>query len=442
LITIFLISFFVGIACAVNSSPLEEQWNVTFHEKDDDFISSVIDSGSGGYVLAGTMGYSASSANGDGFLYEVDSDGDLVWSTYFGGDQDDYFSVVLEDGEQDYLIIGNTVSTDSGKRDALIINVDSEGNEIWNRTVYEDSSIINSAQRTSDGNLILAGMRAPLITAGGNLVALLIKIDSEGNELWAKSFGPGWIRTYDSFSSVQETPEGGFIMAGVTNSFSSSNMEDGWLVKADSEGNEVWNRSFGDVDIDMLNSVTLCSDGGYIAVGKSKPYGQSLFNAWIIKTDEDGNLLWEKRHFDGSDSYSNSIIEVSDGNYVIAGSIGSVSEGSVQASFGVDNYQGFLLKVDGNGEEVWSHIFEGYSDSAFITVIESSGSYIVGGFMTPEGMSESDSLLVVLNDPVLQEEKVTNDGAYALDSEEQSPLSFTIMLACLGVAFVATRRRL
>ncbi|WMW23965.1 hypothetical protein RE474_07590 [Methanolobus sediminis] len=438
--------FSIGTACAANNSPLEEQWNITFHEDEDDHITSIITSVSGGYIVSGTLGYSVSSANGDGFLYEVGSDGNIVWSTYFGGDQDDYFTAVVEDGEGDYLALGNTASTGSGKRDALMVKVDSNGNEVWDRTFYEDSSIISSAQKTSDGNLILAGMRAPLITAGGNLMGLLIKVDPEGNELWSKTFGPGWIRKYDYFNTVQETPEGEFIMAGLTTSFSSSNMEDGWLVKADSEGNELWNKSFGDVDLDMLNSVTSCSDGGYITVGKSKPYGQSLFNAWAVKTDKDGNLLWEKRYFEGSESFSNSIIEVPDGNYVIVGSVGNIHEGSVKASFGVDNYQGFLMKIDENGDEVWSYIYEGYSDSAFNTVIESNGNYVAGGSMIPDGTDSSDSLLIVFNDPELQKYESTEDEVTEESSspttEEQSPLSFTVTLVSIGLSFIALKRRL
>jgi hypothetical protein len=431
-----------GIA---NSSPLEEKWNVSFYEKNDNFILSIIDLGSKGFIVAGSHGHSASSANSDGFLYGVSPHGDLVWRTYFGGDQSESFSEVLENGEQDYLAIGSTASSGSGRRDALIVKVDSNGSQLWNRTLYQESCIISSAQRTSDGNLVLAGIRAPLITAGGNLTALLIKADSEGNEIWAKNFGSGWIRKYDSFSSVQETPEGGFIMAGITTSFSSSKMGDGWMVKVDSKGNEMWNRSFGDVDIDMFNSVSLCADGGYIAAGKSKPYGKSLFNAWMVKTDTDGNLLWEKRYLEGSDSSLSSIVQTPDGNYIVAGSTGKVPNGSIQASFGVDNYQGFLMKIDDDGEEIWSYVFDTYSSSVFNTVIESNGCYVVGGSVTSKSSGESDALLVLFEDTQLINEMKKESIELKISDqskEEKSPISFTITLAGLGLAFIMTRRRL
>lgn len=442
---LLMLYFFMIVIGVASCSPLEEKWNVTFYEKNDNSIYSVIDLGLKGFIVAGSHGQSASSINSDGFLYEVSPDGDLMWRTYFGGDQSDSFSEVLLDGEHNYIAIGSTASTGSGKRDALIVKVNSNGDQLWNRTLYSESCIISSAQRTSDGNLVLAGIRAPLITAGGNLMALLIKADSEGNELWAKNFGSGWIRKYDSFSSVQETPDGGFIMAGITTSFSSSNMGDGWMVKVDSEGNEMWNRSFGDVDIDMLNSVSLCADGGYIAVGKSKPYGESLFNAWIVKTDKDGNLLWEKRYLEGSDSSLNSIIQSSDGDFIVAGSAGKVPNGSIQASFGVDNYQGMLMKIDGDGEEIWSYVFDNYSSSTFNTVIESNGCYVVGGSATPESSGDSDALLAIFEDTEMinemqrkSAELKTSDQAI----EEESPLSFTITLSGLGLAFIFARRRL
>jgi hypothetical protein len=424
-------------AAASNSNTLEEQWNLTFYEKDDNFVSCVADSNSGGYIAAGGMGVSAINTDNDAFLYEISQDGALVWATVFGGDQQDSFTTVLNNGEQGYVAIGNTASFGPISTSAWMVQVDNNGNEIWNRTFLQNHvTIVYSGQKTSERGFILAGLRS----YPENPVALIIKTDSEGNEQWSKTFGSGRLYIYDYFKSVQETPEGDFVMAGSTVSYSRGNMEDGWLVKVDSAGNELWNQSFGDIDIDGLDSVVVCSDGGYIVAGRSKLYGEPLFNAWMLKTDTDGKLLWEKRYFEGSDSYFSSIIEAPDGNYVIAGSVGNVPDGSVQASFGVDHYQGFLIKIDENGDEIWSHIYDGYSDSAFSAVTEFNGNYAVAGSMIPEGTDESDSLLVVFDD--VDAEGFVETGMPEESSEEKSPLSFTVTLISIGISFIALKRHL
>ena len=141
-------------------------------------------------------------------------------------------------------------------------------------------------------------------------------------------------------------------------------MFDGWLVKTDSEGNELWNQSFGDIDEDLFVSVLPSYDGGYIAIGKSRPYGHPFFNAWAVKTDKDGNTLWEKRYCEDSDSSFTSIVKTPDEKYIAVGSIGSVPDGSVKTTFGVDHYDGLIIKFDDNGTEVWNQTFDSYDSSS------------------------------------------------------------------------------
>lgn len=439
--TLLLSSLFTGIVTASDTGPLEEQWNLTFNEKDGDYGASVIGSNSGAYIVAGSKGLSAISTDYDAFLYEIDKDGNLVWSKDFGGDQQDQFSKVIDIGEDGYIAIGETISFSSGTRSAWMVKVDNNGNELWNKTIEPSSSIIlSSGQKTSDGNLILAGMRAPPITASGNLVAVIIKTDPEGNILWSKDFGLGTVRTFDYFDSVKETPEGDFIMAGTTRSFSSGNVEDGWLVKVDPNGNELWNRSFGDFDLDFLSSVTVSKDGGYIAVGSSRPYGAALFNAWAVKTDSEGNLLWEQRYFEGFDSSFYSIMQTSDGNYIVSGSMGSIPNGSVEATFSVDGYDGVLLKINENGDKLWSQTFDSYYSSSFNSIAGSDGNYVTAGATVIDDGDTYDTLVVRFNDPTIEGQISSEDDSSDKSNEEDSPLSFLVTLVCLGSAFIYAKK--
>ncbi len=436
---LLLIYFITGVAYASTNGPLEEQWNMTFYEEDDNYILCVVPADSDSYIAVGIMGISALNTDNDAFLYKLDSDGNLIWESIFGGDNMDWFKTILVTDENEYVATGFTISFSPSIGSAWMVKTDNDGNEIGNRTyISNSSSIINSGVVTSDGGYVLVGRKAYPGFPG----SIVIKTDSEGNEQWIKKFGLGGFYSYDYFTSIKEVPGEGFIMAGDTTSFSSGNLEDGWLLKIDENGNELWNHSFGDLDLDGLKSVVVSSDGGYIAVGKTKLYGESLFNAWIIKTDSDGNLLWEKRYFEGYDSSLNSIIATNDGNYIAVGSVGNVPDGSVKASFGVDKYEGLLLKVDDNGTEIWNQTFDSYYSSTFNSIACSSESYIVAGETKSYEVNEKDGLIVLYSDPEMLIEDVTEDETSSQITAEKSPLPFTVTLFSIALSFIALKRRL
>ena len=135
--------------------------------------------------------------------------------------------------------------------------------ETWNRTFtayrnYDDTSY--AVQQTADGGYILAGV---VQYSSKNSDALLVKTSSSGEQTWAKTFGGD---SHDQAYAVQQTTDGGYILAGIT--FSPGNgLSDAWLVKTDSEGNELWDRTFGHSDQDWAYAVQQTTDGGYILAG-------------------------------------------------------------------------------------------------------------------------------------------------------------------------------
>ena len=142
----------------------------------------------------------------------------------------------------------------------------------------------------------------------------MIKTDSNGNMVWSKTFGGS---DDDWAWAVQQTSDGGYIIAGYTESYGSGG-SDVWLIKTDSNGNMVWSKTFGGSDIDYAESVQQTSDGGYIIAGVTAwSYGSG--DVWLIKTDSNGNIEWSKT-FGGSDyDEAYSVQQTSDGGYIIAG---------------------------------------------------------------------------------------------------------------------------
>ena len=320
-------------AVKVLMSPLIEEWNRTFGGAYDDGAWSVQQTTDGGYILAGTWSYDADLYYF--WLVKADSDGNEQWNKTFGGCTDHYVYgyllytfekiAVQQTTDGGYILAASTRSYGAVGRDFWLVKADPEGNEQWNKTFhgnYCDSyDIANSVQQTSDGGYILAGDTKSLNADDNDF--WLVKTDPDGNEQWNKTFGG----PYDDFAySVQQTPNGGYILAGQTISFGAGGY-DFWLVKTDPDGNERWNKTFGGTYHDVARSVQQTSDGGYILTGHTISYGAGNGDFWLVKTDSDGNKQWDKP-FGGTDrDWAHSVQQTSDGGYILAGYTNSYGAG-------------------------------------------------------------------------------------------------------------------
>jgi len=239
--------------------------------------------------------------------------------------------------------------------------------EQWDKT-YGGASYdeVHSVQQTSDGGYILAGQTHSY--GAGGYDAWLIKTDANGNELWDKTFGG---TDEDAAWSVQQTPDGGYILAGYTGS-EGAGSPDAWLIKTDANGNELWDKTFGGTDEDFVWSVDLTSDGGYILAGETWLYGAGRSDAWLIKTDANGNKLWNNTFGGASNDHGYSVQQTSDGGYILAGDTFSYGAGRTDA---------WLIKTDANGNKLWDNTFGGASNDYGYSVQQTSdGGYIFTGY--------------------------------------------------------------
>ncbi len=289
-----------------------QQWNRTFGGGEEDGAKSVHQTYDDGYIFAGfTASYGAGDY--DAWLIKVDQDGNLQWNKTFGGKGYDSASSVYQTSDGGYILAGGTESYGAGKRDAWLIKTDSKGNQQWEKTfggIYED--LVWSVQHASDDGYILAGETE---LEDGNYDAWLIKIDANGNLQWKNSFGG---ELSDEAISVQQTSGGGYIFIGETESYGAGKRNI-WLVKTDENGNEQWNNTFGGAGYDEAGSVYQTSKGNYIIAGSTESYGAGGYDAWLINTDINGNLQWSKTFGGTGDEGADSVQQISDGGYILAG---------------------------------------------------------------------------------------------------------------------------
>lgn len=267
---------------------------------------------------------------------------------------------------------------------------DAAPSEQWNRTFGgTQPDYAESVQQTSDGGFILAGTT----TSYGTPVCdfWLIKTDANGIEQWNRTFGEKWepAMAGDGAYSVVQTSDGGYILAGSTTSYGSGS-SDAWLIKVDSHGNEQWNRTFGWESRDDAYSVSQTSDGGYLMVGCIRsydPYG----DAWLIKTDANGKEQWSKTFGGKYADVAYSGHQTRDGGYILIGKTGS---------YGVGYFDAWLIKTDANGKERWNRTFGGtegnyaYADTACAGHQTRDGGYILAGKTGSYGAGYFDAWLI------------------------------------------------
>jgi len=295
-------------------------WDKTFGGADDDAAYSVQETVDGGYIIAGYTGsYGAGEA--DAWLIKVNAFGDKEWDKTFGGAYDDY-AVSVQQLSHGYIVAGSTNSYGAGGPDVWLIKVNASGDTVWTRTFGgARNDRANSVQQTADGGYIIAGYTDSY--GAGSSDCWLIKANGSGDKEWTKTFGGSDV---DAAYSVQETVDGGYIIAGYTNSYGAGS-GDCWLIRVNASGDKEWAKTFGGPNNDAANSVQQTADGGYIIAGYTGSYGAGSLDYWLIKVNASGDKEWD-RTFGGADyDAARSVQQTADGGYIIAGCSRSHSEG-------------------------------------------------------------------------------------------------------------------
>lgn len=289
----------------------------------------------------------------------------IIWSNYFGS-YDGAGYAVKQTTDGGYIIAGYIETATLLNTDVYLIKTDSDGNQTWERTYggsYVDFGY--SVQQTTDGGYVVAGSIRPssLIPAQ----VYLIKTDANGDTLWTRTFGGNYT---DEGRCVQQTADGGYIIAGYAQSSSSINSSDVYLVKTDSAGNQVWQRTFGGTAQDYGYSVQQTADGGYIIAGSTKSFNLVVSNVYLIKTDAEGNLIWQHDFGGISQDEGYSVLQTTDGGYIVAGYTESYG-------YGGDVY---LIKIDAAGNLSWQRTFGGSGvDCAYSVQQTTDGGLIIAG---------------------------------------------------------------
>jgi hypothetical protein len=237
---------------------------------------------------------------------------------------------------------------------------------IWTRIIGGDLNDYGySVEQTNDGGFIIAGCTNSF--GAGFDDCYIIKTDESGNITWSKTYGGSETeRAY----CVQQTQDNGYIVAGHTCSFGAGQC-DVWLLKLNANGDTAWTKTYGGSNYDFSKSVMQLSDGGYIIAGHTGSYGAGSYDFYLIRTEASGEVIWENAYGGSQWDMAWSVDTTAEGGFITTG---------WTESFGAGGEDVYVVKTDADGDTLWTKVLGGTGDDDGREVqLTSDGGYIIVG---------------------------------------------------------------
>ena len=341
----------------------------------------------------------------------------IEWEKIYGSKMVDWGRCVQQTSDGGFIMTGaydrNVYSPWWGY--VYLLKTDSDGNFSWDKKygIYQYDNLGQYVQETSDGGYIIAGYTGYTYHTD----AFVLKTDSLGNLTWSRILGK--FDEPDNSLSVQETSDGGYILTGWTGSYGAGS-SDVWLVKLGSDGEDEWNKTFGGSALDGGDSVKETLDGGFIITGRSDSFcSGGNGDAWLVKTDMYGNELWNRSYGGHYLDYGKSVLQTSDSGYIFCGST---------SSFGAGSHDAWLVRTDMFGNELWNKTFGSSAwDQANSVVETSDGGYFLTGDYTDPFQGDLEMYLLKTdykgneewNYTIEHESRgVTDSGSYGIQTSD------------------------
>ncbi len=381
--TVLILFFALTIISSVLAQ--EIQWTQTYGGPDQDGGESMVLTSNGGIVIAG---FKSSNNLKDILIMKADASGNEIWSRTYNLGLNDWGRSLKQTQDGGFIIAGMT-EVNPQTFDPFLIKTDSTGIMQWQKQYdygFGDDDRGHAVWQTSDGGYIIAGQTWLMHGSFGNYDMYVIKTDMNGNVQWKKVFyreNEGG----DVALAVQQLSDSGFIIGGFTQSSSWAS----YIIRTDSLGNAIWSNIYEGSWQSECYDIQATPDGGFILTGTETSF-QTDSDLLIIKLDANGNLIWKKIYGTVDAEQGESIQQLQDGGYIIAG----------MSSHGAGGYDMYVVKTNSTGDSLWSSTIGGFSDDrAFSVASVQAGSYLVTGWAWSYGQGLGDVYLVKLLDSVV-----------------------------------------
>ncbi len=378
---------------------------------------------------------------------------DILWEKSYGGTHADYLFDAQPTADYGFILAGSSLSNKTGNKaednhgdlDYWIWKMTEKGELDWQKSFGGSGfDMLQSIKNTSDGGFILAGTSssAKSFQKKENCKGLsdfwVIKLNAAGDEQWQRTIGGNG---QEELLCAFQTKDGGYILGGSSssspNSISTSKFDekslitdpyakseksrgnmDYWIVKLDKQGVIEWQKTYGGQYADLLRSMEQTSDNGYILAGYSnspisgdKTEGnKGAGDYWVLKLNDTGEIQWQKAYGADGDDQPYVIHQTKDGGYIIGGNSNSSSALSSQGGIVGNGTDYWILKLDEEGEVVWSKTFDfGKVDILTSLVENNDGTYLIGGHARNSAPRSGGGLMSKAASLIVKEKDGIND---------------------------------
>ena len=300
------------------------------------------------------------------------------WAASYGGWSWDEAWSIQQTSDGGYAVAGWTESFGVSGVEFWVLKLREDGTIQWQKTYGQWWDVASFIQQTSDGGYAVTGWTWSF--GAGDSDFWVLKLDGDGNIQWQKTYGG---RADDQAESIQQTSDGGYVVAGLTESFGAGD-SDIWVLKLDGDGDIQWQKTFGGSDTEATSAepIQQTSDGGYVVTGRTESFGAGDSDFWVVKLNGDGSIQWQKPYGGQADDQAKAIRQTSDGGYVVTG---------YTASFGAGNWDFWVLKLDAGGDILWQKTYGGTSSEYAHTIQQTEDTgYIVAGYSSSFGAGSGD----------------------------------------------------
>jgi hypothetical protein len=415
----WVVTIAVGIAMAIIPELLFAQpdtlWSRTYGGSDDDRAHAIAQTVDGGYIVVGNT-YSFGAGTSDVYLIRTDAEGDTLWTKTYGGADLDYGLSVIQTADGGFLIAGFTWSYGAGPTDAYLIKTDSDGDTLWTRVYggygYDGA---NDMVQTADGGYLIVGDTYVGFTSD----IYLIRTDANGDTLWTRTYGGS---SSELSWSIIETCDGGYLISAMTGSYGSGG-NDVYLVKITPGGDTLWTRTYGGTEDDWTTEAIQTSDGGFLVAGGTESYGAGWIDAYLIRTDPNGDTLWTRTYGGDEGEMIHSIAQTPDGGYIMTG---------WTESYGAGEDGLYLVRTDPDGDTLWTNTFGGPEwDWGYGVISTPDSGLTVVGYTESYGAGGADVWLLRFETDLAGAEEETDVAVHrSTASVWPLPASSSCWLAC------------
>jgi len=359
---------------------LHAQWAKTYGGAGKDEAYAIQQTGDGGYIVAG-MTESFGDEAGDAWLIKIGPGGNIQWQKTYGQNYQDAAYAIAQTHDGGYVVAGALAREGWG---IWVMKLDPNGEVEWQKFLkgkdYE-YGVAYSVQQTADGGYIAAG---EFRYGNVDTDVWILKLAPDGTMEWDKTYGGN---DPDLAYFLQQTSDGGIVVAG-QNDKPASETGGVWVLKLYPWGEIQWQKTYGGDKEDYARSIQQTSDGGYIVAGNTASFGAVSGDEWIMKLDSEGSVEWQQTIGGEGQDFARSIRQTTDGGYIVAGTT---------YTFGLGDGDIWVLKLDTKGDVEWQKTYGGYGKEEAFSIVETyDRGYAVAGFTESYGAGERDFLVMKL----------------------------------------------